>query len=1144
MRWARRILIAVALVVVLIGTAIILLLTIDLGRFKGNLENYVSDATGRQFAIAGRFEPSIGGTVDLVAEGVRLENAEWGTAENILELERLVVSVDTWSLLSGPIEVLNLEVEGLTLHVEKEPGTQQSSWSFGDAPAVADDDEYREPFELPLWLRQADLQRIRIVYGQGWLDAPREITITDADIFEDSGGLLNIDVSGAIGDNPIRADGLLGPLSALLDGHGPRWELEVSIGNFVTRTRGTFRDLFSLEGPQIDLVMKGPLAERILAESGLPPFASGPVRISGDLTEGPDGIELRIEGAFGDLTSEIVGRAQSLQTIENLELSVDLRGPDLQAIGELFNAEFLPSTEFAVGGDVTVTGDTLNLQSVVASAGDARLEVDGKLAAAEVDPDAQLRLSASGTEIRDFLPAALDERIPSGAFDVRAIATGGLQQPEVRELTAKLGAHEMTIDGILPVAADMTGLDIAVAARGPDFDQIVGPWADRDISTESYSANARISNNGAGFVVDDLTFELGATSVKFAGTLGTLPTFKGMNGSLTLSGENLEAVMEPWLDVDLPPVTFGLEGTFSEAKGALQLSNVTYHLGEARGELDGTTGVLPSLHGLKMNTSIAGPDASQFVELLGGLEDDALVPAEAFETQGTISKTSAGWFVNPWALRIGDSRLEMNGALGDFDGAAGIDIDIKASGPDLRRFLLNQDIESPVPYEVEGGFRVGVTEIELKEVDVRIGKTTAWLDGRVPTGSELINAEFDLRIAGPNLERAGRAFNIQDLPADPFSFEGSMIRAGQAYSVDKLIAVIGESDISGKLGVEVGPRIRVTGSLESNNLNLTGLLGEDDDTAEQDEDSADGDRIIPNTRLPLEVLDIADIDAILRLRHLVTDYFDVGDVELVIVMENDGLHVETGRVSLRSGGTMAAALDLVRTSDELADVQVSVSAEQFSLRPMIDSDGNPIDRPLADLNVALAVSGGTLRELAASANGSISLRQGEGDIDNDFSGYVMRDIFAQVFAAINPMTKKAKYTRLHCAFFEIDIVDGVAKSRALGLQTNELVVASVGTVNLATEALDLSFRIKQREGVGISISAVVNPYIKVGGTLASPVLTIDTKRGFWAGTFAAVTGGLSILARGVWDRYLSADNYCQTVIDALESGEIPVWEGE
>ena len=187
MRWARRILIAISIVVALIGAAIIIMLTIDLSRFKGNIEDYVTDVTGRQFVIEGRFEPSVGKTVDLVIESVRLANADWGTAENVLELERLVASVDTWSLLSGPIQVLNLEVEGLTLHVEKEPETQQSSWSFGDAPAVADDDESGEPFELPLWLRQARLQRISITYGQGWLDEAREITITDADIFEDSG---------------------------------------------------------------------------------------------------------------------------------------------------------------------------------------------------------------------------------------------------------------------------------------------------------------------------------------------------------------------------------------------------------------------------------------------------------------------------------------------------------------------------------------------------------------------------------------------------------------------------------------------------------------------------------------------------------------------------------------------------------------------------------------------------------------------------------------------------------------------------------------------------------------------------------------------------------------------------------------------
>ncbi len=177
MRWARRILIAITFAVVLIGVAIFILLTIDLGRFQSNLEDYVSEATGREFVIAGNFQPSIGSTVDLLAEDVRLANAAWGVAENVFEMERLVISIDTWSLLSGPIEVLNLEVEGLTLHVEKEPETLQSSWSFGEDGEKADEtiaaDEADQPFELPLWLQYGHLQRISVVYGQGWLDSPR-----------------------------------------------------------------------------------------------------------------------------------------------------------------------------------------------------------------------------------------------------------------------------------------------------------------------------------------------------------------------------------------------------------------------------------------------------------------------------------------------------------------------------------------------------------------------------------------------------------------------------------------------------------------------------------------------------------------------------------------------------------------------------------------------------------------------------------------------------------------------------------------------------------------------------------------------------------------------------------------------------------
>ncbi|MGI9258156.1 MAG: AsmA family protein, partial [Gammaproteobacteria bacterium] len=513
MRWARRLLIAASVIVAILVVTIAFLFLVDLGRFKGTVESVVSDVTGRPFAITGQLEASLGSTFDLVAEDVTLGNAEWGTAENVLELERVVISVDTWSLISGPIEVLNLEVEGLDIYVERNPETLRHSWSFKDKPKRAPGTP-RKRLELPLWLHEAQLENIRVIYGQGWLDAPRTVSVSAGEFFADESDLLRMTIDGAVDDKPLSGTGMVGPLRALLDGYGPRWELEVSIGQFLAATEGTFVDLFRAQGPTIHAVMRGPAAERTLARLGLPPLATGPVDIEANLDTVRDGLRLVVDGAIGDLQSDIVARPESFKTIRDLDLSMDIRGPNLQAVGALLGANFLPATGFAVKGDVTGRTNDLDLDSVVLTAGDARLEIDGKLAAPSVDPDAEVRMAASGPEIRDFLPVALHERVPSGTFEIHGTATGDPGLIQIRDLTARLNDFELTAAGAVPVGSGMAGLDLAVNARGPDFEQVVEPWFEADVIAEPYSIDARIRNDGDGYIVDDLEFEIANAYVR------------------------------------------------------------------------------------------------------------------------------------------------------------------------------------------------------------------------------------------------------------------------------------------------------------------------------------------------------------------------------------------------------------------------------------------------------------------------------------------------------------------------------------------------------------------------------------------------------------------------------------------------------
>ena len=607
----------------------------------------------------------------------------------------------------------------------------------------------RKKFELPLLLRQADLTSIKVIYGQGWLDAPREVSVSDAKVFADDSDLLKMKLSGAIDDEPISAEGLAGPLDALIDGRGPRWEMQVSIGQFLASTTGTFADLRGFKGPDIHAVMKGPAAERLLARFGLTPLAHGPVDIEADLKTGPEGLELLVKGAFGDHTTDIVARATSFRTFSDLDLSMDVRGPNLQAIGELFGAGFLPSTEFAVKGDVKGTSDDLDLDSIVVSAGDARLEVNGKLASPAVDPDAELRLTGKGPEIHDFLPPRLVELVPAGAFDIRATAVGGLRQLQLRELAARLDEFELTLDGSLPIAAELAGLDIVVSASGPDFEQVLEPWVDAEVVAEPYSGRARIRNSGTGFIVDDLTFELSSANVRMVGTSGLLPTLEGLDASISLGGEDLSATLGQWVGVVLPAVPFGLDGKFALTDGAMQLSDVSYRLGDARGTLNGTSGALPSLEGLRVNTFMSGPDASQFSAVFEGTEESTLVPADAFETRSLISKTGGIWFVDPWTVRIDDSRLELRGALGDFAGTAGLDVQVIASGPDIRSFAKD------LSFRVKQREGIGVSVAGIVNPYVKVGGTMASPAFEFDTKRGLVSGAFAVLTGGLSILAQG-----------------------------------------------------------------------------------------------------------------------------------------------------------------------------------------------------------------------------------------------------------------------------------------------------------------------------------------------------------------------------------------------------
>ncbi|NIQ96432.1 MAG: hypothetical protein GWN87_21230, partial [Desulfuromonadales bacterium] len=82
-------------------------------------------------------------------------------------------------------------------------------------------------------------------------------------------------------------------------------------------------------------------------------------------------------------------------------------------------------------------------------------------------------------------------------------------------------------------------------------------------------------------------------------------------------------------------------------------------------------------------------------------------------------------------------------------------------------------------------------------------------------------------------------------------------------------------------------------------------------------------------------------------------------------------------------------------------------------------------------------------------------------------------------------------TELECGVARVALGDGRAVVDPVIVQTRELVVTSGGKVNLETEKIDLQFNTRPRKGIGLSASVVINPFIRVGGTLSQPTLAFD-----------------------------------------------------
>jgi hypothetical protein len=190
-----------------------------------------------------------------------------------------------------------------------------------------------------------------------------------------------------------------------------------------------------------------------------------------------------------------------------------------------------------------------------------------------------------------------------------------------------------------------------------------------------------------------------------------------------------------------------------------------------------------------------------------------------------------------------------------------------------------------------------------------------------------------------------------------------------------------------------------------------------------------------------------------------------------------------------------------------------------------------------DIELKLESTGNDLRSLLGNANGVFFFNSRGGRRTNSrFLHALYGSMLDEIVGTINPFSKTETYTNLECIIIPIEFNSGIATGDPKALiATDKMRMFIAAEIDLKSESLDVNISTAPKKGISFSAGEILNPYIKVVGTLAAPRLAVDETGVLISGGAAVATGGLSVLARAAWTRLSRSKNPCEdTAKESIE----------
>ncbi len=484
-----------------------------------------------------------------------------------------------------------------------------------------------------------------------------------------------------------------------------------------------------------------------------------------------------------------------------------------------------------------------------------------------------------------------------------------------------------------------------------------------------------------------------------------------------------------------------------------------------------------------------------------------------------------------------DTVHQLKGQFAIAHDLSGGDFDLNASSPDLFKLAerpqqLPDNIPGQLALDVQGGWQD--EHWQLQQLDAQFANSQLSSAGRFDRPPYFQQTDLSIEMSIGSLaaysQLAGR--DLPDLPAQlAFKLQGNPA----SVQAKALTGQLGKETFSGSAAWVDGPLPQVTVALTADRLDLSPFLPPPTEATRETEAPAVSEaemanaRIIPDLPLSLEELQQQDLKFSLNVGELSLAPRLVSDLTLQVMVKDGALTVPEFSLKAKAG-SFRGELSLL---PDPAGVKLlaDLSGEGITLGLPATTPEDVAALPQFQMSSILIGQGATTRELAASLDGYLALSSGEGRIRAEASRYFAGDFVTSMVSTLNPFRKVEESTEIRCSALAITARSGLLEGEPmLILLTNRFSAELQGKIDLNNEGLDINIRTIAEKGLGVGLTDLINPFTRVGGTLARPRVELDPDRAVREGSFYIATLGLSLAAKRYRDRKLAGQDRCELML--------------